>query len=137
MLWTSLANREQASPSLTSVEENTWQVYLGPDKYFVASDVGGSRQQWYAFQLQAEGGADNLTADGNANNKETLLEMFKDWTPAMRERLECTKEEDIERRDVYDVIPSVSPWNWTKGRVALLGDAVHAVQVPALPPLTS
>jgi zeaxanthin epoxidase len=54
---------------------------------------------------------------------------MQDWTPAMRERLECTKEEDIERRDVYDVIPSVSPWAWTKGRVALLGDAVHAVQV--------
>jgi len=113
---------------LTNTDIIGYQVYLGPDKYFVASDVGGSRQQWYAFQLQAEGGADNLTADGNANNKETLLEMFKDWTPAMRERLECTKEEDIERRDVYDVIPSVSPWNWTKGRVALLGDAVHAVQ---------
>jgi zeaxanthin epoxidase len=63
--------------------------------------------------------------------------MFKDWTPAMRERLECTKEEDIERRDVYDVIPSVSPWSWTKGRVALLGDAVHAVQVPTPSPFTS
>jgi hypothetical protein len=47
------------------------QVYLGPNKYFVASDVGNSRQQWYGFQLQKEGMADNV------NNKETLLEMFK------------------------------------------------------------
>ena len=46
-------------------------MYLGPNKYFVASDVGNSRQQWYGFQLQKEGMADNV------NNKETLLEMFK------------------------------------------------------------
>jgi hypothetical protein len=46
----------------------------------------------------------------------------------MLERLECTKPEDIERRDVYDVLPSVSPFKWTRGRVVLMGDAIHAVQ---------
>ena len=41
------------------------------------------------------------------------------------ERLQVTKPEDVERRDVYDVIPN--PF-WVDGRMALLGDSAHAVQ---------
>ena len=60
--------------------------------------------------------------------RSACLTVPQGWNPALLERLECTKPEDIERRDVYDVIPSVNPLTWTKGRVVLLGDAVHAVQ---------
>lgn len=108
--------------TLTDTSKIGYQVYLGPDKYFVASDVGDGRQQWYAFHLTEEGGSDSKCP------KETLQDFFEDWTPAMKERIECTKPEDIERRDVFDVIPSISPFTWSKGRVVLLGDAVHAVQ---------
>merc|ERR1712182_132966 len=39
---------------------------------------------------------------------------------------EPTQEHEIEQRDLYDRPPSVlSPWN--DGRVALLGDAIHAM----------
>jgi len=107
---------------LTDTTKIGYQVYLGDKKYFVASDVGDSTQQWYAFHLVPPGGKDEV------GPKETLVELFKDWNPAMYERLECTKPEDIERRDVYDVLPSVSPFKWTRGRVVLMGDAIHAVQ---------
>jgi len=99
-----------------------YQVYLGHKKYFVASDVGAGTQQWYAFHQEPAGGEDAR------DKKEVLTDYFKDWNPAMRERLECTKPEVIERRDIYDLIPAVNPGKWTRGRVALLGDAIHAVQ---------
>lgn len=106
----------------TDTSKIGYQVYLGNKKYFVASDVGDGEQQWYAFHLVDADGVDEKPS------KEVLLELFKDWNPAMYERLECTRQEDIERRDVYDVIPSISPFKWTKGRVVLIGDAIHAVQ---------
>jgi hypothetical protein len=31
------------------------QVYIGPGKYFVTSDVGRGRTQWYAFLALPEG----------------------------------------------------------------------------------
>ena len=43
----------------------------------------------------------------------------------MIERLECTRPEDVERRDVNDLAPDP---RWIDGNVALLGDACHAVQ---------
>ncbi|KAK3245380.1 hypothetical protein CYMTET_45049, partial [Cymbomonas tetramitiformis] len=107
---------------LTDVNQIGYQVFLGPDLYFVASDVGENTQQWYAFHREEPGGTDDKCM------KEQLLEYFKDWTPAMKERLECTKAEVIERRDVYDLAPTIAPWGWSQGRVTLLGDAIHAVQ---------
>ena len=54
-----------------------------------------------------------------------LLDRFSGWCPAVLERLECTRPEDVERRDVFDVLPNP---RWIDGRVALLGDSAHAVQ---------
>ena len=34
-----------------------------------------------------------------------LLDRFQGWCPVVLERLECTKPEDVERRDVFDVLP--------------------------------
>jgi len=107
---------------LTDTSRIGYQVYLGPEKYFVASDVGQGKQQWYAFRLQKPGIVEDRCP------KELLTEYFQDWHPALKERIECTLPEDIEQRDVFDVVPSISPFTWSKGRVALLGDAVHAVQ---------
>ena len=110
----------------TDVEKTGYQVFLGPKQYFVSSDVGNGQQQYYAFLDVPPGGDDKYAkCEDWANYREMLLDRFDGWCPAVLERLEVTKPEDVERRDVYDVLPN--PW-WVDGRVALLGDAAHAVQ---------
>ncbi len=43
----------------------------------------------------------------------------------MTDLIKATPEEDVLRRDIYDRAPVLK---WTQGRVALLGDSVHAMQ---------
>eukprot|EP00227_Mantoniella_beaufortii_P010264 CAMPEP_0197590790 /NCGR_PEP_ID=MMETSP1326-20131121/12209_1 /TAXON_ID=1155430 /ORGANISM="Genus nov. species nov., Strain RCC2288" /LENGTH=552 /DNA_ID=CAMNT_0043156061 /DNA_START=168 /DNA_END=1826 /DNA_ORIENTATION=+ len=110
----------------TDVDRTGYQVFLGPKQYFVSSDVGNGQQQYYAFLDVPPGGDDKFAkCEEWGNYQEMLVDVFKDWCPAVLERLECTRPEDVERRDVYDVLPN--PW-WVDGRVALLGDSAHAVQ---------
>ncbi|GHP12511.1 hypothetical protein PPROV_001123900 [Pycnococcus provasolii] len=110
----------------TEVDKTGYQVFLGKDAYFVASDVGNGQQQYYAFLAVPPGGEDEWAkCERWSDTREMLLERFGDWCPAVKERLECTKPEDIERRDVYDIAPDP---RWVDGRVALLGDSCHAVQ---------
>ena len=51
-----------------------------------------------------------------------LIDRFQGWAPAVMERLECTRPEDVERRDVNDIIPDP---RWVDGRMALLGDSAQ------------
>lgn len=46
------------------------QVYIGPGKYFVTSDVGRGRTQWYAFLALPPG------SKSRASNKEYLRDLF-------------------------------------------------------------
>jgi len=113
-------------PVHTDVERTGYQVFLGPKQYFVSSDVGEGQQQYYAFLDVPPGGDDEFAkCEQWENYRAMLLDRFGDWCPAVVERLECTKPEDVERRDVYDVLPDP---RWVDGRVALLGDSAHAVQ---------
>mmetsp|Transcript_5529 Transcript_5529/g.12180 ORF Transcript_5529/g.12180 Transcript_5529/m.12180 type:complete len:549 (+) Transcript_5529:177-1823(+) len=95
-----------------------YKVYIGPGKYFVTSDVGSGRIQWYAFLA--------LPADtkARASNLEFLTEQFEGWTPEIHACLENTPVEIIEQRDLYDRRPSVLK-SWSEGHVTMLGDAVH------------
>ena len=52
--------------------------------------------------------------------------LFEGWSPEVHDILGVTKESEIEQRDLYDRPPSVFK-PWTKGHVALLGDAIHAM----------
>jgi len=101
------------------VEEVGYQVFLGYNKYFVSSDVGGGQAQWYAFHAEPAGGNDQGCM------KQRVAELFEEFCPAVQERIQATVAEDIERRDIFDRIPSMS---WVDGNVALLGDAAHAMQ---------
>ena len=111
----------------TDVDRTGYQVFLGPKQYFVSSDVGAGQQQYYAFLDVPPGAAATKFAKSTAlaECRAMLLDRFSGWCPAVLERLECTKPEDVERRDVYDVLPDP---RWVDGRVALLGDSAHAVQ---------
>ncbi|XP_062184389.1 zeaxanthin epoxidase, chloroplastic-like isoform X1 [Phragmites australis] len=97
-----------------------YRVFLGHKQYFVSSDVGAGKMQWYAFHKEAAGGA-----DPENGKKKRLLEIFSGWCDNVVDLINATEEDAILRRDIYDRPPTM---NWGKGRVTLLGDSVHAMQ---------
>ena len=97
-----------------------YRVFLGNGQYFVSSDVGGGKQQWYGFHQEVADGTDE---DGT--RKARLLEIFGHWCDNVVDLIKATPEEDVLRRDIYDRPPI---FTWHKGRVALLGDSAHAMQ---------
>uniref|UniRef100_A0A1D1XUR8 Zeaxanthin epoxidase, chloroplastic n=1 Tax=Anthurium amnicola TaxID=1678845 RepID=A0A1D1XUR8_9ARAE len=102
------------------IETVGYRVFLGHKQYFVSSDVGAGKMQWYAFHKEDPGGID----DPNGK-KERLLKIFGGWCDNVVDLLTATNEGEILRRDIYDRVPIL---NWGKGRVTLLGDSVHAMQ---------
>ncbi|KZV22121.1 zeaxanthin epoxidase [Dorcoceras hygrometricum] len=102
------------------IETVGYRVFLGHKQYFVSSDVGGGKMQWYAFHNEPPGGE-----DVSGGKKERLLKLFGDWCDNVIDLLLTTDEDAILRRDIYDRKPA---FTWGKGRVTLLGDSVHAMQ---------
>ncbi|KAH0460019.1 hypothetical protein IEQ34_010682 [Dendrobium chrysotoxum] len=97
-----------------------YRVFLGHKQYFVSSDVGAGKMQWYAFHNEPPGGS-----DAPNGKKEVLLKIFNGWCDNVIDLINATDEDAILRRDIYDRIPI---FTWGKGRVTLLGDSVHAMQ---------
>lgn len=101
-----------------------YKVYIGPGQYFVITDIGNGRYQWYAFLAREPGSADREEKpDGNVKY---LGDIFTGWSEDIHHILTATKEHEIDQRDLYDRPPSVAK-PWTKGSAALLGDSVHAM----------
>merc|ERR1712232_226980 len=101
-----------------------YKVYIGPGQYFVITDIGNGRYQWYAFLAREPGSAEREEKpDGNVKY---LGDIFTGWSKDIHHILTATKENEIEQRDLYDRPPSVAK-PWTKGSAALLGDSVHAM----------
>merc|ERR1712127_1131188 len=101
-----------------------YKVYIGPGQYFVITDIGNGRYQWYAFLAKPPGSVDSEEKpDGNVKY---LADIFLGWSKDIHHILQATKENEIEQRDLYDRPPSILK-PWTKGPVALLGDSVHAM----------
>ncbi|KAM3088786.1 hypothetical protein ACMFMG_000415 [Clarireedia jacksonii] len=63
-----------------------------------------------------------LTGFDNHNKKARMLKLFEDFSPSLQRLLEKTEESGITGWDLPDM--QTLPL-WTKGRVALLGDAAH------------
>ena len=95
-----------------------YKVYIGPGKYFVTSDVGSGRIQWYAFLALPPG------TKARESNLEFVRDEFKGWSPEIHACLDNTPDQIIEQRDLYDRRPSVLK-SWSDGHVTMLGDAVH------------
>ncbi|XP_057970191.1 zeaxanthin epoxidase, chloroplastic [Malania oleifera] len=102
------------------IETVGYRVFLGHKQYFVSSDVGAGKMQWYGFHKESPGGVDIPNG-----KKERLLEIFGGWCDNVIDLIHATDEAAILRRDIYDRIPIFS---WGRGRVTLLGDSVHAMQ---------
>jgi len=101
-----------------------YKVYIGPNQYFVITDIGNDRYQWYAFLAKPAGSA---ALEEYPDGKVPYLgETFTGWSKDIHHILDATKENEVDQRDLYDRPPSVRK-TWTDGSVALLGDAVHAM----------
>lgn len=108
-------------------------VYIGPKRYFVTSDVGNGRIQWYAFFALPPGTKKAPSGWGGSEEKvsdENLVEYIKGlhegWTDEVMQVLDATPPESVEQRDLYDRRPELLR-SWADGNVVLMGDAVHAM----------
>jgi len=109
-----------------------YKVYIGPKKYFVTSDVGDGRVQWYSFLAQPPGtkragdsweGGSSTDAQG-ADVISYLKELHQGWTDEIHYVLDSTPAVAVEQRDLYDRWPEFFR-SWADGSVVLVGDAVH------------
>jgi len=126
----------------SNIEDVSYQILLGEKKYFVSTDGGGERQQWFALIREPSGGFDEEpTADNPTPKLTRLRNEFSDtigdadgniWDPFALELINASDEADIKRRDLYDGAPLLATLDpqrllspWAKGPVALCGDAAH------------
>merc|ERR1719446_831863 len=101
-----------------------YTVYIGPLQYFVITDIGKGRYQWYAF-LAREAGSEEKELKPKGGSP-YLQDLFEGWSPDVHRILKATREDEIEQRDLYDRPPSVIK-KWGDGKATLLGDSVHAM----------
>lgn len=95
-----------------------YKVYIGPGKYFVTSDVGSGRIQWYAFLALPPG------TKARSSNLQFVADQFQGWSHEIHACLNNTPDSIIEQRDLYDRRPSITR-SWSQGGVTMLGDAAH------------
>jgi len=112
-----------------------YKVYIGPRQYFVITDIGKGRYQWYAFLAKPVGTSESEaslkptepTSDNcAAGNPAYLRGVFEGWSPDIYDILRATRDDEVAQRDLYDRPPALRK-PWTEGKVALLGDAIHAM----------
>lgn len=111
--------------------ETGYKVYIGPKRYFVTSDVGDGRIQWYAFfalppgTKKAPSGWGGSVRDEQGDPAENLVEYIKSlhagWTDEVMTVLDSTPPESVEQRDLYDRNPELLR-SWASGNVVLMGD---------------
>merc|ERR1712216_648445 len=95
-----------------------YKVYIGPNQYFVITDIGKGRYQYYAFLARDPGSAE--TEEKPDGTVQFLKKTFEGWSPDIHAILDATREDEIEQRDLYDRPPS-SLKPWSVGPVGLLG----------------
>jgi len=109
-----------------------YKVYIGPKKYFVTSDVGDGRVQWYSFLAQEPGvrragdswEEGSTTDQEGANVIDFLKNLHEGWTEEIHYVLDSTPAAAVEQRGLYDRWPEFFR-SWADGSVVLVGDAVH------------
>jgi len=133
-----------SSHRASNIEDVSYQILLGEKKYFVSTDGGGERQQWFALIREPAGGVDLEPTSEDPTPKLTRLRKEfasigsggdddnNEWDPFALELINAATEDDIKRRDLYDGAPLLTTFDpqrilspWAKGPVALCGDAAH------------
>lgn len=82
------------------------------------SQVSSTKVYFYLTQYLPAGGKDDP-----ATLKDFLHDLYKEFTPVFHDILRACDANQIIRTDLYDFAPLTQ---WTKGRIALLGDSIHA-----------
>merc|ERR1719210_2681048 len=90
-----------------------YKVYIGPNQYFVVTDIGKGRYQWYAFLAKPVGTAESEASlkptaevDGCApGNPAYLREVFEGWSKDIHDIVRATRDDEIQQRDLYDRPP--------------------------------
>ena len=67
----------------------SYQILLGSDKYFVSTDGGGNRQQWFALIREEVGGVDPEPTEEEPNPK--LARLRREYPPETRPTLTYTR----------------------------------------------
>jgi len=98
-----------------------YKVYMGPKQYFVTSDVGRGRIQWYAFVGVPEG---QEIPEESSEKKDYIRATFTGWSQQILDLIDATPAGCVEDRALYDRPPSLLK-SWADGPVALMGDACH------------
>jgi zeaxanthin epoxidase len=109
-----------------------YKVYIGPKRYFVTSDVGDGRIQWYAFLALPPGtkkAEDSWEGEGSSEGQgqnviDYLKELHEGWSSEVFQVLDATPVQSVEQRDLYDRWPEFFR-SWADGQTVLVGDAVH------------
>lgn len=132
-----------ANHRASNIETVSYQILLGEKKYFVSTDGGGERQQWFALIREPAGGVDPEPTLEDPHPKLTRLRREfacmgsgdsdgNVWDPFALELIDASLEREIKRRDLYDGAPLLTTLDpqrllspWAKGPVALCGDAAH------------
>ena len=91
----------------------------GRGELFGAAALTGGRLYWFASSR-----APASAAGSEAKERELLLERFADWHEPIPAIIEATAPDAIIRTPLRELTPLPA---WTSGRVALLGDAAHAM----------
>ena len=88
----------------------------GRGERFGFCPIGFGEVYWFAVANRPAGGRDGADSLG------ALLDRFRTWHAPIPALLRATDPADVLRTDIHDRPPVRS---WTRGRVALLGDAAH------------
>ncbi len=96
-----------------------WGESWGVGVRFGLAPLSHDRAYWFCTQNAAE--ADGIPPE---RRKAHLLELFRGWHHPIGTLIERTPDDAILQNDIYDIAPLRA---WTRGRVALLGDAAHAM----------
>lgn len=94
-------------------------ILWGHGARFGFMPVAGGRVNWFAGRRIAE-----KAGDASEGRKQELLRVYRGWAVPIEEAIAATGEADILRHDIYTA-PRLR--YWSKGRVALMGDAAHSM----------
>jgi zeaxanthin epoxidase len=83
-----------------------YKVFIGPEQYFVITDIGKGRYQWYAFLARPVDTATSEASmkpthavDGCApGNPAHLRGVFEGWSPDVHHIIRATRHDEIEQR---------------------------------------
>ncbi|MBI3556735.1 MAG: FAD-dependent monooxygenase [Deltaproteobacteria bacterium] len=113
-IWRGIAE----AADLCAADGNFFEIW-GPGQRFGILPMGQGRVCWYATINQPQGGR------GTAREqKEALLKRFGGWAGPVVELIARTPLDALLHSDTYDREPYA---RWSRGRVVLIGDAVHPI----------